>query len=135
MWSMILSLQVCVDCLAPAFTGPSFATACQLLLGWVMCLGKHTLFRVAATTQPEQTPDHSKRHDFDTVYNFFERSAWKPNDLAYYLAVLLLTRLKLFGPITLLVDDTLTHKRGKSVWGIGWFRDAVASTQKRVATA
>ena len=39
------------------------------------------------------------------------------------------------GAITLLVDDTLAHKRGKSVWGLGWFRDAVASTKKRVATA
>jgi hypothetical protein len=35
----------------------------------------------------------------------------------------------------LLVDDTLLHKTGKSVWGLGWFRDAVASTRKRVATA
>ncbi len=49
--------------------------------------------------------------------------------------MLILTRLKFFGVITLLVDDTLTHKRGKSVWGLGWFRDAVASTKKRVATA
>src|SRR5579884_3631183 len=47
----------------------------------------------------------------------------------------MLTRLKLAGVVTLLVDDTLAHKRGKSVWGIGWFRDAVASTHKRVATA
>jgi hypothetical protein len=39
------------------------------------------------------------------------------------------------GVLTLLVDDTLAHKRGRSAWGLGWFRDAVASTQKRVATA
>jgi hypothetical protein len=26
------------------------------------------------------------------------------------------------------VDDTLLHKRGKHVYGLGWFRDAVAST-------
>src|SRR5207245_223515 len=38
-------------------------------------------------------------------------------------------------PEPALVDDTLAHKRGQSVWGLGWFRDAVASTQKRVATA
>ena len=44
MWTMIASLHDCVDCLAPAFTQPSFATCCHLLLGWVMCLGKHTLF-------------------------------------------------------------------------------------------
>jgi hypothetical protein len=29
----------------------------------------------------------------------------------------------------------LAHKTGKGVWGLGWFRDAVASTRKRVATA
>src|SRR5207253_9964016 len=50
-------------------------------------------------------------------------------------SVLILTRLQSLGLSTLLVDDTLAHKRGKSVWGLGWFRDAVASTKKRVATA
>ncbi len=35
----------------------------------------------------------------------------------------------------LVVDDTLLHKRGKHVYALGWFRDAVASTAKRVATA
>src|SRR5262249_26677372 len=49
--------------------------------------------------------------------------------------VVVLTRLKLLGAITLVVDDTLAHKRGKGVWGLGWFRDAVASTRKRTATA
>ena len=134
MWTMIPSLQVCVDSLAPAFTQPSFATSCQLLLGWVMCLGKHTLFRVAHSVDPREPPDLSKRHGLDSYYNFFERSAWQPTVLARRVAVLLLTTLK-FGGITLLVDDTLSHKRGKTVWGMGWFRDAVASTQKRVATA
>jgi hypothetical protein len=49
--------------------------------------------------------------------------------------VLILTRLNLNGGLTLLVDDTLAHKRGRHVWGLGWFRDAVASTRKRTATA
>ena len=39
------------------------------------------------------------------------------------------------GLLYLVVDDTLLHKRGKQVYGLGWFRDAVASTAKRVATA
>ena len=42
MWVMIASLQAVVQDLAPAFTEPSFVTHCQLLLGWVMCLGRHT---------------------------------------------------------------------------------------------
>src|SRR5262245_13421189 len=135
MWSMIDSLQPLVDALAGAFTRPSFATACRFLLGWVMCLGRHTLRRAAHSAQPQVVPDHSQRHGLDGYYNFFARSAWTPVGLAYQLVRLILTRLPFLGRITLLVDDTLAHKRGTSVWGLGWLRDAVASTQKRVATA
>src|SRR5207302_5785062 len=97
--------------------------------------GKHTLRRVGHTADPQDVPDLSRRHGLDTCYNFFARSAWSPKGLAYRVGVLILTRLKFFGRITLLVDDTLAHKRGNSVWGLGWFRVAVASTKKRVATA
>lgn len=135
MWDMIPSLASCVDTLAPAFTQPSFNSNCHLLLAWVMCLGKHTLLRVGENTRPQEPPDHSQRHGLDCYYNFFERSSWKPKDLAYRVALLILTRLQFTGCVTLLVDDTLAHKRGKSVWGMGWWRDAVASTKKRVATA
>ena len=135
MWTMILSLEPVVEDLQPAFTQPSFGSACDLLLAWVMCLGPHTLRRVGQTVDPQGVPDHSQRHGLDAYYNFFARSAWTASALGYRVAVLLLTRLKLFGRITLLVDDTLAHKRGKCVWGLGWFRDAVASTKKRVATA
>jgi hypothetical protein len=100
-----------------------------------MCLGKHTLLRVGQSANPHIIPDHAQRHGLDGYYNFFERSAWKPRDLAQRVALLVLTRLLPTGRITLLVDDTLAHKCGKSVWGLGWFRDAVASTHKRVATA
>jgi DDE superfamily endonuclease len=135
MWHMILSLQAVVEPLSPAFTQPSCTTHSQLLLAWIMCLGKHTLYRVAATVHPNNVPDHSQRHGLDVYYNSFERSAGTPAGLAYQVAVLLFTRLASLGLATLLVDDTLAHKRGKSVWGLGWFRDAVASTKKRVATA
>jgi hypothetical protein len=135
MWIMIGSLQSIVEALAPAFTQPSFATNCDLLLAWIMCLGKHNLRRVGQTSHPEVVPDQRQRHGLDVYYNFFERSAWTIKELANRVGILLFTRLKWCGRITLLVDDTLAHKRGKSVWGLGWFRDAVASTKKRVATA
>jgi hypothetical protein len=135
MWPMIPSLDAVVQALAPAFSQPSFHTHCQLLLGWVLCLGRHRLCRVADTAQPQTLRDHSQRHGLDTTYNFFARSGWTVSGLAYRVAVLMLTRLRLTGVLTLLVDDTLAHKRGKQVWGLGWFRDAVASTRKRTATA
>ena len=135
MWHMIPSLQRAVDCLAPAFTQPSFATSGQLLLAWVLCLGKHTLTRVAHCADPTEPPDRSQRHGLDGSYNFFARSAWAPSLLARRVGLLILTSLKFTGLVVLLVDDTLAHKAGKCVWGLGWFRDAVASTRKRVATA
>jgi hypothetical protein len=135
MWAMIASLEAIVQTLAPAFTPPTFATHCEFFLAWVLCLGKHRLCRVADTAHPEALRDHCQRHGLDTYYNFFERSAWTPKGLAARIALLILTRLLPRGIVTLLVDDTLTHKRGKRVWGLGWFRDACASTQKRVATA
>src|SRR5437764_450809 len=130
-WTLLPSLPPLVEGLAPTFTQPSAVTACHLLRAWVMCLGRQTLRRVAENAHPDRAPDHSRRHGLDTAYNFFERSAWTPKGLTYHVGVLMLTRLKLWGVITLLVDDTLAHKRGKSVWGLGWFRDAVASTKKR----
>ena len=135
MWTMIQSLSPIVEGLLPTFTQPSFAVSCELLLSWVMCLGKHRLQRVSENADPAVVPDHSQRHGADKYYNFFERSAWSPNALAYRVALLILTHMPLGVRITLLVDDTLAHKRGKSVWGLGWWRDAVASTHKRVATA
>jgi hypothetical protein len=51
------------------------------------------------------------------------------------VAVAIVVRLNPRGLLYLVVDDTLLHKRGKQVYGLGWFRDAVASTAKRVATA
>jgi DDE superfamily endonuclease len=134
-WTMLPSLEPIVEVLRPAFTHPSFVSGCELLLAWILCLGRHTLRRVGSTRNPKHVPDHTRRHGLDSTYNFFERSAWTPTGLASRVAVLILTRLKVFGRITLLVDDTLAHKRGPSVWGLGWFRDAVASTRKRVATA
>ena len=82
MWQMIDSLDAIVQQLQPAFTARSLVTAQQLLLGWVMCLGKHTLGRVAHSAQPHIPPDNSQRHGLDVYYNFFERSAWTPASLA-----------------------------------------------------
>jgi hypothetical protein len=56
-------------------------------------------------------------------------------ELAHQVAVKIVVALQPAGELHLIVDGTLLHKSGKSVWAIGWFHDAVASTKKRVATA
>jgi hypothetical protein len=135
MFTSILSLDTVLQCLLPAFTQPSFQTHVAVLLGWVMCLGRRTEYGVFRTIQADTPVSRKERHPFDCFYNFFSRSAWTVHDLAHQVAVAIVVRLNPRGLLYLVVDDTLLHKRGKHVYGLGWFRDAVASTAKRVATA
>jgi hypothetical protein len=135
MWEMVPSLDVVVQGCAIAFTEPSAATFRQVLLGWIMCLGSRTEYRVFETIQANEEVSRQGRHPFDRFYNFFSRAKWQVVGLAHQVAVAVVTALNPTGRLYLLVDDTLLHKRGKRVYGLGWFRDAVASTRKRVATA
>jgi hypothetical protein len=135
MWIMLPCLHLILHELSPVFSEASFVSNSEILLGWVMCLGSRTEYRVAQSFHAEEETSRSERHPFDRFYNFFARSAWTVSDLARHVAALAVARLKVIGPLFLVVDDTLLHKRGVKVFGLGWFRDAVASTRKRVATA
>jgi len=135
MFTSIPSIDPILQCLLPVFTQPSFQTHIEVFLGWVMCLSKRTEYGVFQTIQADTPLSRKERHPFDRFYNFFSRSAWMVHDLAQQVAVAIVVRLNPRGVLYLVVDDTLLHKRGKHVYGLGWFRDAVASTAKRVATA
>jgi len=135
MFTSIPSLDPVLQCLLPAFTQPSFQTHVEVLLGWAMCLSKRTEYGVFQTIQADTPVSRKQRHPFDRFYNFFSRSAWTVHDLAHQVAAAIVVGLNPRGLLYLVVDDTLLHKRGKHVYGLGWFRDAVASTAKRVATA
>lgn len=134
MWSVVPTLDVVLQGIAVVFTQPSFHTQCDVFLGWVMCLGQRTEFRVFEARMGARV-SRSERHPFDRYYNFFSRSAWSVVDLGYQVAMQLVVELMPVGELHLVVDGTLLHKSGKSVWGVGWFHDPVASTKKRVATA
>ena len=135
MFTSIPSLDSVVQCLLPVFTQPSFQTHIEVLIGWVMCLSKRTEYGVFQTIEADTLVSRQQRHPFDRFYNFFSRSAWIVRDLAHQVAMAVVVQLNPRGLLYLVVDDTLLHKRGKNVYGLGWFRDAVASTAKRVATA
>jgi len=135
MWEMLPSLAVIVQGCSFAFTEPTLANFRQVLLGWIMCLGTRTEYRVFDAIDPDEEVSRKKRHPFDRFYNFFSRAKWDVSVLAHAVMLMIVTALNPTGRLYLLVDDTLLHKRGKKVYGLGWFRDAVASTKKRVATA
>ncbi len=134
MWTIIPSFAPLLQGLAVAFTEPSFRTHTQIVLGWLMCVGARTEYRVFRTIEASAVVA-AGHHPFDRFYNFFSRSAWTVESLAHQVCVLVVVHLCPAGVLYLVVDDTLLHKRGIKVYGLGWFRDAVASTAKRVATA
>src|SRR4030042_1802727 len=82
MFTSIPSLDPILQCLLPAFTQPSFQTHVEVLLGWVMCLGKRTEYGVFQTIQADTPVSRRQRHPFDRFYNFFSRSAWTVHGLA-----------------------------------------------------
>jgi DDE superfamily endonuclease len=134
-WTIIPSFAPQLQGLAVAFTEPSFRTHTQIVLGWLMCVGARTEYRVFRTIEASAVVARAGHHPFDRFYNFFGRSAWTVESLAHQVCVTVVVNLCPEGVLYLVVDDTLLHKRGIKVYGLGWFRDAVASTAKRVATA
>jgi len=134
MWSVVPSLGVCLQELLVVFTQPSLAAHCQIVVGWLMCLGNRTEFRVFEAIRGQRV-SRRLRHPFDRFYNFFSRSAWRVGDLAHQVTRQVVLALQPTGQVHLIVDATLLHKSGHSVWGIGWFHDPVASTEKRAMTA
>ena len=87
MFTSIPSLDSVVQCLLPVFTQPSFQTHVEVLLGWMMCLGKRTEYGVFQTIRADTPVSRQQRHPFDRFYNFFSRSAWMVRDLAHQVAV------------------------------------------------
>jgi hypothetical protein len=135
MFALPCSLQSLIHCLVPVFTAPTFQTQTEIFLGWMMCLTRRSEFSVFRTIHAHEALNRKQRHPFDRFYNFFARSAWTVADLGRVIAIQIVIRMCLEGSLQLVTDSTLIHKRGKNVYGLGWFRDAVRSTKKRVATA
>lgn len=135
MWQSIPSLDAIFQGLDDVFTEPSLRTHVEIVLGWLMCPGKRTEYKVFETIHADEPVARDQRHPFDRYYNFFSRSAWTSCELSREMAHAVVQALAAEGPLYLIVDDTLLHKRGEHVYGLGWFYDAVASTGSRTVTA
>lgn len=98
-----------------------------------MCLGTRTEFQVFEAIGGNR---HCRglQHTFDSLYNFFNRSAWQLSTLACCVATQIVVLFCKTGEIALVVDGTLLLKSGKHVHMAGWFYDGNTSTKKRLAT-
>lgn len=114
------SLGSILESFRGAFTAPSHANFQYLICGWLLCSGRHTVSRViqAAGGQAGQRQHAS-------IYRFFSRARWKPDDLGRLLLGLLLPYLPRV--VEVVVDDTLCKRSGPQIFGIAAHHDGSAS--------
>jgi hypothetical protein len=122
-----LPLSLVLHTFEACFTQPSFALLLQVVQGWILCPGRHTLTRIYALGKLSGAPQA-----LDSYYRFFRCAKWSFHDLWRLLAQSLVARFYPSGPLPLQIDDTAFHKSGRRVDGAAWWRDAVRSTGTKV---
>lgn len=116
-------LRILEEVFAPALTRPSFFNFLVLVVGWV--LTQEPLHTVTAALSA--TGLAGRRHH-EAFHRFFSRGSWNPDEIGYFL----LRRIERWvgpGPLRVVVDDTLTPKKGPHIFGLGTHLDAVRSTR------
>jgi DDE superfamily endonuclease len=107
-----------------AFTKPTFQRAIVLFVGFVLTVGRRTVTRTLSTV-PGLTGGH-----FGDYHRVFSRARWSLWKLAEVLAAaVVLGLVPPDQPVVCTVDDTVTQRRGKRVYGKGRHRDPLRSTR------
>jgi hypothetical protein len=96
-----------------------------VVLAWLLCLRGRTL------TEVWQLTGLGAKLHFDAIYSLFSSAKWEWDELGVLLCLLILSYLDPVGLVSIVVDDTLCHKRGKAVAFGGIFLDPVLSTKSR----
>jgi hypothetical protein len=114
-----------VQALAECFTRPSFLSFQVLLVGWVLCLGRHTVTGVLRASGALGAKHHSSFH------RFFRKAAWSPDSIGHGLVRLVVKRLAPQQRIVLAVDDTLGRHTGKHISAASMHHDPLRSTRAK----
>lgn len=109
-----------------AFTRPSFATFCKLVVAWIICPGRHTITRLYLLAEVEG------EHAHDAYHRFLRDGVWNLEWLWRTVTVLLVQKLCSPGPLRLAIDDTIFRKWGRQVEGAGRYKDPLRSLGRSV---
>ena len=101
----------------------SFAVFQSAVVAWILCLRCRTL------TELWQLTGLGPVMHYDAIYSLFASAQWDWDELGAILILLLLVHLDPFGLVSVAIDDTLCHKRGKRISFGGIFLDPVLSTR------
>jgi hypothetical protein len=115
---LLLAFQGC-------FGAPSYQNYRLLVLGWVHCLGRHTITGVAIAAGAVGV-----RH-ISVFHRFFARAHWNLDAVGRVVFGLALQWLPAAGPLYLLGDDTLTRRHGKGVSLAAMHHDPLLSSGRK----
>ena len=120
---IVASFAILLQGFCECFTQPSWTSFVVLMRGWVLCSGRRTITHVIQAGGGLETKHYSSYH------RFFSLGQWSLDEVSHGLVRLI---EPLLGPVVLMgVDDTLTHKGGRHIWGAGMHHDPLRSTRKK----
>jgi hypothetical protein len=121
---VLRTLVAWVEVLRPALTRPGYANALVVFAGWVLTQGRHAITEALVLT------DVARRRHHERFHRFFSRGTWSPDAIGRLLLDRLLAWVPAGTAIDVVLDDTLTPKKGPKVFGLGCHVDAVRSTRR-----
>lgn len=110
-----------------SFTGtfgrPTFRTFVSLVVGWVLCTGRHTISGAVLGARGIGVSGHHAR-----FYRLFSKAVWRGGSDA--LGRIVFERLLPLLParVEVIVDDTLCRRVGRQIFGAAMHHDGVEST-------
>ncbi|HET7388419.1 MAG TPA: transposase [Nocardioidaceae bacterium] len=109
------------------FTAPTFATFCALVTGLVAQTARSTVCGMWVGARLSAVCSHHRAH------RFFSHARWSIDQVSAVLARLVVSLLVPAGePVRVAVDDTLFHRRGRTVHAASWFHDGSAAGARKV---
>src|SRR4051812_42769664 len=116
--SMLVAFRGC-------FHAPSYRNFQLLVVGWIQCLGRHTITGVVVAAGAVGV-----RH-ISVFHRFFARAQWSLDAMGKVVFGLGLRWLAAEGPLYLLGDDTLTRRDGKCVSLAAMHHDPLLSSGRK----
>ncbi len=123
------TLDGIIECFSDCFTQPGASNFRVLIVGWITCLSRHSISRIIQASGVIDTG--SKHHS--AFYDFLRLGRWSADRVSETLFRLLIKIIP--GEITVIIDDTLSHKNGPHIFGAAMHYDAHRSSYGRGTTA
>lgn len=115
---------------APLFSRPVFKNTLELLTAHFLCNGKRTVTNLIRCLGKHQDSKFTK------YFYVLRKAKWSTYQASKVLFLLIIDRLiPKDAQIEINVDAHLSKRRGPKIKGLGWHRDAVASTKKQKVLA